>query len=79
MTTLERDKPSSQKGSAFPDAFPWDEVMGFLMGVLGWPPHVAWAATPREVSMALNGRYGQRQGQAMNGAALNELMQDWPD
>ena len=60
-------------------AFPWDEVMGFLMGVLGWPPHVAWAATPREVALALDGRYGRQKSQIMDGAALVELMQDWPD
>jgi uncharacterized phage protein (TIGR02216 family) len=58
--------------------FPWADVMGFLMGVLGWPPHVAWAATPREVALALNGRFG-RQRPVMDSAALQELMEQWPD
>jgi uncharacterized phage protein (TIGR02216 family) len=62
-----------------PPAFPWEEVMGFLMGVLGWPPHMAWAATPREVELALNGRFGRQASQALNGDALEALMQEWPD
>lgn len=74
MTSLAR-----QEKTAAIHAFPWEEVMGFLTGVLGWPPHVAWAATPREVAMALDGHYGRRQSQSMDGAALEMLMQDWPD
>ena len=60
-------------------AFPWDDTMGFLMGVLGWTAHAAWAATPREVGLALHGRYGPRMPAIMNAATLDDLMQEWPD
>jgi Phage tail assembly chaperone protein, TAC len=53
--------------------------MGFLMGVLGWSPQAAWAATPREVELAITGRLGRRATQMMDGARLNELMADFPD
>ncbi|MGL4729375.1 MAG: phage tail assembly chaperone [Bosea sp. (in: a-proteobacteria)] len=60
-------------------AFPWEEVMGFLMGVLGWPPQAAWAATPREVELAISGRLGRKASQGMDGTRLDELMADFPD
>jgi uncharacterized phage protein (TIGR02216 family) len=53
--------------------------MGFLLGVLGWPPHAAWAATPREVALAISGRMGRASRQAMDGAKLDALMQAYPD
>jgi uncharacterized phage protein (TIGR02216 family) len=53
--------------------------MGFLMGVLGWPPQAAWAATPREVALAIAGRMGRAPSRAMDGAGLEALMQAYPD
>jgi uncharacterized phage protein (TIGR02216 family) len=62
-----------------PEAFPWDEVMGFLLGVLRWPPEAAWGATPREAEMAIAGRFGRRRAEPMDGASLDALMAAYPD
>jgi uncharacterized phage protein (TIGR02216 family) len=53
--------------------------MGFLLGVLGWPPGAAWAATPREVALAIAGRKGRAPSQAIDGAGLEALMRAYPD
>jgi uncharacterized phage protein (TIGR02216 family) len=53
--------------------------MGFLMGVLGWPPQAAWAATPREVALAIAGRMGRDLAKPMAAAELTALMQAYPD
>jgi uncharacterized phage protein (TIGR02216 family) len=62
-----------------PRPFPWEETMGFLLGVLGWPPQAAWGATPREVALAIAGRSGSAPSRAMDGAGLSALMQAYPD
>jgi uncharacterized phage protein (TIGR02216 family) len=59
--------------------FPWEETMGFLLGVLGWPPQAAWAATPREVALAIAGRMGRNPSPPLDGAGLQALMQTYPD
>ncbi len=53
--------------------------MGFLMGVLGWPPAVAWSATAREVRLALDGRMGRAGHATMDAALLAQMMAAWPD
>jgi hypothetical protein len=53
--------------------------MGFLMGVLGWTPSAAWAATPREAATALGGRLGRAAPTPMDGTRLGELMDAFPD
>jgi uncharacterized phage protein (TIGR02216 family) len=62
-----------------PRAFPWEETMGFLLGVLGWPPQAAWAATPREVALAIAGRMGRGPAQPLDGVGLAALMKAYPD
>ena len=33
--------------------FPWDEAIGFGLGVLRLSPHAFWSMTPRELALAL--------------------------
>jgi uncharacterized phage protein (TIGR02216 family) len=57
--------------------FPWDEAIGFGLGVLRLPPASFWAMTPRELALAIA---------AVNVGAtplrrndLTELMTRYPD
>ncbi|WP_280174383.1 rcc01693 family protein [Bosea thiooxidans] len=61
-----------------PAAFPWDEVMAFGLGRLGWPPEQFWAATPREIAAALRAHRGAG-GTTTDRAALAALMAAYPD
>lgn len=36
-----------------PAPFPWEEVLHAALGILRWPPATVWAATPREIALAL--------------------------
>jgi uncharacterized phage protein (TIGR02216 family) len=57
--------------------FPWDEAIGFGLGVLKLPPAEFWRMTPRELALAakaLNPQSG-----ALDRAALTQLMQRFPD
>ncbi len=43
-------------------------------GLLGWTPEVFWRATPSELQLALNGRFGESQGrQALSRQELERL------
>lgn len=59
------------------DAFPWDEVMRFGLGVLRWPPTVFWAATPREIAAAA--RPARPRGAPATRADLERLLAAHPD
>jgi uncharacterized phage protein (TIGR02216 family) len=57
--------------------FPWDEAIGFGLGVLRLSPAAFWAMTPRELALAIA---------AVTGAAtplrrtdLQDLMTRYPD
>jgi uncharacterized phage protein (TIGR02216 family) len=57
--------------------FPWDDAIGFGLGVLKLPPDQFWRMTPRELALAakaLNPRGG-----ALGRADLTQLMQKFPD
>lgn len=54
--------------------------MALGLGVLGLPPRVFWAMTPRELDAALRGRFGgTRQTGALSQHDLSSLMQQFPD
>ncbi len=74
-----RREPARREGVAETVPFPWDETIGFVLGVLGWSPDAAWRATPREIELAINGRLGRSRPTGMNGARLSELMAAHPD
>ncbi|MDP3257598.1 MAG: phage tail assembly chaperone [Bosea sp. (in: a-proteobacteria)] len=59
--------------------FPWDEIMAFGLGRLGWPPAVFWAASPREVAAALRAQNPGRTGQAPGRSVIEALMAAHPD
>lgn len=48
------------------------------LGVLGWTPGTFWRATPRELALALEGRFGRGGGTA-DRATLDRLMAAFPD
>ncbi|WP_375458483.1 phage tail assembly chaperone [uncultured Enterovirga sp.] len=57
--------------------FPWDEVLGFVLGRLRWTPETAWRATPREIVAAL-GPPAQSLVPLL-GRDLAALMRSYPD
>jgi uncharacterized phage protein (TIGR02216 family) len=58
-------------------AFPWDEVIGFGLGVLRLAPQAFWAMTPRELALAIMAATG---GVApLRRHDLDELMTRYPD
>jgi len=61
-----------------PAAFPWNDVMGFGLGRLAWPPDRFWAATPREIAAALRAHQGSGRDPT-EPAALVALMAAYPD
>jgi len=61
-----------------PAGFPWEEVMAFGLGRLGWPPDQFWAATPREIAAALQA-HRRREGRPTDRAGLDALMAAYPD
>jgi uncharacterized phage protein (TIGR02216 family) len=58
--------------------FPWAEAIGFGLGVLRLPPAQFWAMTPRELALAVRAVRGTIP-EPIDRAALNELMQKFPD
>jgi len=57
--------------------YPWDEAIGFGLGMLKLSPDRFWRMTPRELALAaqaLNPR-----GPAPTRAALAQLMERYPD
>ncbi len=58
--------------------FPWQQAMGFGLGVLRLPPDHFWRMTPRELACAIAAVRGPVR-EPMDRAALDSLMQTFPD
>jgi uncharacterized phage protein (TIGR02216 family) len=61
--------------------FPWDEAIGFGLGVLKLPPDQFWRMTPRELALAakgLNSALNPRGG-TLDRTDFVQLMQRFPD
>ncbi len=62
-----------------PKPFPWEEVIGFGLGVLRLGPVAFWSMTPREIARAAETVYGKAGQGAMEREALDELLERFPD
>ena len=58
--------------------FPWDEAIGFGLGVLRLSPDAFWRMTPRELAHAVRARNGAL-APPIARAALIDLMTRFPD
>ncbi|MCR6734805.1 MAG: phage tail assembly chaperone [Afipia sp.] len=58
--------------------FPWQEAIGFGLGVLRLPPEQFWRMTPRELAYAV-AAVGGPGHEPMDRAAFDDLMQKFPD
>ncbi len=58
--------------------FPWNDAIGFGLGVLRLPPEQFWRMTPRELAYAIAAVRGPVQ-EPMDRAALGDLMRLFPD
>jgi uncharacterized phage protein (TIGR02216 family) len=58
--------------------FPWDEAIGFGLGVLRLPPVQFWAMTPRELALAIRAVRGAV-AEPIDRVTLDELMKQFPD
>lgn len=58
--------------------FPWQEAIGFGLGVLRLPPEQFWRMTPRELAYAVAAMRGLGH-EPMDRAAFDDLMQKFPD
>lgn len=58
--------------------FPWNEAMGFGLGVLRLPPREFWRMTPRELASAWGAVMGER-GHPLGRSELDDLMERFPD
>ncbi len=58
--------------------FPWEQAIGFGLGVLRLPPEQFWRMTPRELACAVAAVRGPIQ-ESMGRGSLNALMQAFPD
>ena len=58
--------------------FPWDEAIGFGLGVLRLSPREFWAMTPRELAHAIAAVRGRAPAPLARGE-LDELMRRFPD
>jgi uncharacterized phage protein (TIGR02216 family) len=61
--------------------FPWDEAIGFGLGVLKLSPDEFWRMTPRELALAAQGlKFALNpRGGGLNRADFAQLMQRFPD
>jgi uncharacterized phage protein (TIGR02216 family) len=59
-------------------AFPWDEAIGFGLGVLRLPPEQFWKMTPRELAHAIRAVTG-RNGPPLARMTFDQLMRRFPD
>ncbi len=57
--------------------FPWDEAIGFGLGVLRLSPQDFWAMTPRELALAIRAVTGA--AAPLQRADLSDLMKRFPD
>jgi uncharacterized phage protein (TIGR02216 family) len=58
--------------------FPWDEAMGFGLGILRLSPEDFWRMTPRELACAMRAVRGQI-APALGRAEFAELLKRYPD
>ena len=59
--------------------FPWDEAIGFGLGVLRLPPQAFWSMTPRELAAAYRGLTGKESVGELTHEALLAMLDDFPD
>ncbi len=59
-------------------SFPWDEAIGFGLGILRFPPETFWNMTPRELALAIRAVTG-RNGPLFGRDTLDDLMTRFPD
>jgi uncharacterized phage protein (TIGR02216 family) len=57
--------------------FPWDEAIGFGLGVLRLSPAAFWAMTPRELALAIAAATGATA--PLQRTELADLMARYPD
>jgi uncharacterized phage protein (TIGR02216 family) len=57
--------------------FPWDEAIGFGLGVLRLSPAAFWAMTPRELALAIAAVTGANA--PLQRSDLADLMTRYPD
>ncbi|MFO0992408.1 MAG: rcc01693 family protein [Hyphomicrobiales bacterium] len=60
------------------ERFPWRRVMETGLGGLGLSPSEFWRSTPRELAMAIAGRFGAPIA-PMHRGDLERLMERFPD
>lgn len=60
-----------------PKPFPWDEAIGFGLGVLRLSPRAFWSMTPRELSLAIDAATGATT--PLRRSELSDLMTRFPD
>lgn len=65
-------------GRAGSDPFPWDNLIGFALGVLRLSPQAFWSMTPREIALAIEAAQGPFV-RPMDRDALAALMTAFPD
>ncbi len=58
--------------------FPWEQAIGFGLGVLRLPPEQFWRMTPRELACAVKTVRGPIR-EPMDRASLDALMASFPD
>lgn len=58
----------------------WVEAARIALGILQWPPETFWAATPQELRLALEGRFGWiAEAAPLGRAELATLRRRFPD
>ena len=79
MTLAVASDAGAQRFSAItPAPFPWDEAIGFGLGVLRLSPDAFWRMTPRELAHAALAGKGERTPPVAR-ATLIDLMKRFPD
>ena len=74
------NRPFDDMSAQVIHVFPWAEILGLAMGRLGWSPAMVWAATPREVALALGlGASEAVGGMPLDRSGLNRLCDAFPD
>lgn len=58
--------------------FPWDQAIGFGLGVLRLPPEAFWKMTPRELALAIRAVAG-RTDTPLARDVFTQLMRRYPD
>jgi uncharacterized phage protein (TIGR02216 family) len=57
--------------------FPWNQAIGFGLGVLKLAPDDFWRMTPRELGLAIEAATGR--SATLDRAGLERLMKSYPD